>query len=322
MTFLRDDTFSRRGEAHGAHRRNSSGIMFFVLCFISLALLVLSKLDHVIVHMLRTHIVELAAPVLNKANGPILNLRRIGRQLTTYVKLNEELQRLKSENRILLDQQWRAKMLQRRLARLGKMVRVVKDRELDFITARVIGDASGPFARAALVRAGTVHGVQRGFPVFNNGGLIGRIVEAGPSTSRLLLLSDLNSRVPVSVGGQGKRALMLGDNSAAPRLGYLPHGTRARQGEDVYTSGVGGLFPQGLRIGKVSTRGGKAHVDLSARFDNLDFVTVLFYLSPNLVHRSGFAAISSASLPIHETNMQNKKNTKNTKDMKINTPAN
>ena len=286
MRILRDDTYSRRSGGTDPATGQRPGALLFVLMFASLVLLVLSKLNHDVVRELRGQISEFVAPVLSVASVPIQPVRRVSRQVSAYFDLFSELQRLKEENRRLKDWRWRAKDLERRMEKLGALARVVKEPKLEFVSARVIADASGPFVRIALINAGTLNGVKSGFPVINGDGLVGRIIDTGPSASRLLLLSDLNSRVPVLVGAAGHRALLLGDNNPTPRLGFLPQGVRVSPGDDVYTSGVGGLFPRGLRIGSVEGGGGEPRVGLYAHFDDLEYVSVLFFNTPVLERRS------------------------------------
>jgi rod shape-determining protein MreC len=105
--------------------------------------------------------------------------------------------------------------------------------------------------------------------------------------SRILLLTDINSRIPVFVGRKGVRALMVGDNGASPKLTYAATsgggtGSGFEVGDEVSTSGVGGLFPRGLRIGTVADQGGKLVVVPHARLDELNYVSVLLFENPTL----------------------------------------
>ena len=98
---------------------------------------------------------------------------------------------------------------------------------MHFVTGSVIADARGPFLRSALINLGRDNGVRVGYAVIDGDGLIGRIVDAGTSVARVLLLNDLNSRIPVLVGPAGIRALVSGDNSAELKLDFLPDGAVA-----------------------------------------------------------------------------------------------
>jgi rod shape-determining protein MreC len=123
--------------------------------------------------------------------------------------------------------------------------------------------------------------VKTGYPVINADGLVGRIVDIGPTTARVLLASDLNSRIPVVVGPNGVRAILAGDNGPSPRLIYLPDGAKIAIGDDVATSGTGGLFPAGLRIGAVTGDLADPRVAVRANLDKLEYLSVLFFDDPS-----------------------------------------
>ena len=112
--------------------------------------------------------------------------------------------------------------------------------------------------------------------------MIGRVLETGAKAARVLLLTDLNSRVPILIGERGTRGVLIGDNGAKPTIAHLPEHAEIASGDEVVTSGVGGLFPRGIRIGSVVEEGGAFRVTLHARMDELDHVSVLFFESPAL----------------------------------------
>ncbi|MFX4941244.1 rod shape-determining protein MreC, partial [Acinetobacter baumannii] len=87
-----------------------------------------------------------------------------------------------------------------------------------FITARVVADPGGPFVRTVLTTAGRRHGVRKGQAAMAGPGLIGRVIEVGEWSSRVLLITDLNARIPVVMENSRQRAVLSGDNSEMPRL--------------------------------------------------------------------------------------------------------
>ena len=114
-------------------------------------------------------------------------------------------------------------------------------------------------------------------------GSVGRVVEAGDRASRILLLTDLNSRVPVVVESSRYRAILEGDNSDELRLGFLPNTGDVRVGDRIVTSGHGGVFPAGLPVGIVTELAGDtAVVTPHVRFDRLEYVRVLLFDFPTL----------------------------------------
>jgi rod shape-determining protein MreC len=162
------------------------------------------------------------------------------------------------------------------------LLNAVDEPALHYITGSVIADARGPFLRSALINLGRDNGVRIGYAVINGDGLIGRTVDAGASVTRVLLLNDLNSRIPVLVGPAGMRALASGDNSADLRLDFLPDGAQLYPGDEVYTSGSDGVLPRGLRVGAVMGSPGAYKVRPGAELNSLDVVSVLFFDTPAL----------------------------------------
>jgi rod shape-determining protein MreC len=260
--------------------RPRGGTSLFAFVFFSIALLALSRLDHSLVRSARALLDEAVAPALSAAVVPLGPVQRAVRRVSLLFEVQDEVERLREENQRLKSWEARAKELERRMLQLDQLARVVEEPGLMFATTRVIADASGPFVRIALVDAGRDHGMKIGYPVISVDGLVGRLVATGRRSSRLLLLSDLNSRVPVQIGRDGTRAIMLGDNGPLPRIAHMPSNGRIEAGDDVFTSGVGGVFPRGLRVGTVVDMGDQFRIELNARLDQLEYVSVLFFDTP------------------------------------------
>jgi rod shape-determining protein MreC len=280
MKLLRDDTFAHRGGPRrpgGVH-----AVLLFVLVFVSIALMVLSRLQNTYVKELRGQFESIMAPVLNAAVVPLTPLRKLAARVSAFTDLYADLERLKDENQRLKGWEWKARELERKYAQLGRLARVVEEPGFEYLSTRVVADSRGPFVRSAMLGAGRDQGLKPGFPVISADGLVGRVTDSGRGAARILLLTDINSRVPVFVGRNGVRALMVGDNGATPRLTYVPTSGGIEVGDEVSTSGIGGLFPRGLRIGTVVDQGGKLAVVPHARLDELDYVSVLLFDNPAL----------------------------------------
>src|SRR4029079_15394944 len=245
-------------------------------------LLVLSRIGHGAVADMRDRFVDLTAPLLEAASAPVIMGRHGLARVRSYVGLVSEIDRLKAENEELKQREWRAKLLERNVAHLRSLLNALDEPALHFVTGSVIADARGPFLRSALINLGRDNGVRIGYAVVNGDGLIGRTVDAGASVARVLLLNDLNSRIPVLVGPAGVRALASGDNSAELRLEFLPDGASLYPGDEVYTSGSEGVLPRGLRVGVVTGADGAFKVRPYAELGSLDVVSVLFFDTPTL----------------------------------------
>jgi rod shape-determining protein MreC len=258
-------------------------LLNFTLYFLCAVLLVLSRIGHDAVVQVRDRFVDVTAPLLEAASMPGIMSRQAMTRLRSYMAMADEIDRLKAENGQLKQWEWRAKLLERNVTHLRSLLNAVDEPALHYVTGSVIADARGPFLRSALVNLGRDQGVRVGYAVINGDGLVGRTVDAGASVSRVLLLNDLNSRIPVLVGPGGVRAVASGDNGAELRLDFLPDGATLHPGEEVYTSGSDGVLPRGLRVGVVTGSKDAYKVRPYAELSSLDVVSVLYFDTPALL---------------------------------------
>ncbi|MCY4191253.1 MAG: rod shape-determining protein MreC [Rhodospirillaceae bacterium] len=154
-------------------------------------------------------------------------------------------------------------------------------------TAAVVADTGGPYIRSLIVRAGTANGLRRGMAVINIDGLVGRIVETGHHASRVLLVTDLNSRIPVQFAASGHRALLSGTNRRQMRLGYVSSDINVSVGSLIITSGHGGLLPPGIPVGRVdSSSRDSILVRPLVDWNRLNFVRIIDFPAPGLVENN------------------------------------
>ncbi len=255
---------------------------FLALMLVALALVGLNRLNHPIAQGLRNAGLEVSSPIMRAAMVVFSPVQTSVRWLSDLKRLASENERLQAENQKLKGWQARAQDLERRTQQLESLARVVPEPKLQFATARVIADSSGSFVRLALIDAGRENGVKTGYPVVSADGVVGRVVATGQRASRLLLLTDFNSRIPVQIGSDLVRAVMHGDNGPLPKVSFVQAGARIGPGDAVVTSGVGGVFPRGLRVGTVVGTGDELRIEPSAHLDRLAYVSVLHFDTPGL----------------------------------------
>ena len=249
---------------------------FVFLVLAALALMMLGKMENAMIERISTTIVDVAAPIMDVLSRPVATVNEAVRTVRELAALRQENARLKRENARLLGWQEAAYRLTRQNAALQELLDFVPDPRAGFIAARVIGDAGGVFVRSMLVNAGTRNGVAKGQAVVVGEGLVGRIASAGSRSARVLLVTDINSRVPVLVESPGHRAILAGDNSALPRLVFLPANAAVKPGARVVTSGHGGMFPSGLPVGEVVSIGKDGvRIRPFVRLGRLEFVRIL-----------------------------------------------
>ena len=238
----------------------------------AVALLILGKTHGDAIRQLRVMAVEVAAPILEVLSAPVISARHAIAEIEHFWNTSRDNGALREQVARL------SKWLEQENANLRALLRPAHDAAPIFVSARVIGDTGGLFVQSVLLNAGRRDGVDAGQAVTTGLGLAGRVVEVGNRSSRLLLLTDLNSRVPVMVEHSRHRAVLAGDNSARPRLTFLPANAKINSGDRVVTSGHAGVFPPGLPVGIVSsvTEGG-ARIQPFVDWARLEYVTVLRY---------------------------------------------
>ena len=143
------------------------------------------------------------------------------------------------------------------------------------VSGRVLADTSSQFRHSKLINVGTERGIDDGWSVMDDEGLVGRISGIGRKTARVILLADSSSRVPVKIEGTGGRGIVTGDGTLLPLLEFVSP-AQAKAGRRVLTSGDGGVFPPDLLVGEVVIASDRRlRVKLAADLWNLEFVSVM-----------------------------------------------
>lgn len=223
-----------------------------VLVLLAAGIIVLGKADQVLFDSLRTSVTDTVAPVLNALAQPVNAATSVVDRVKLIVTTYQENVRLEGENEKLLHWQQAALNLDAENRQLRSMLKAVPKTSVSYVTARVIANSGGAFVRMILINAGTEDHVGRGQAAITGEGLVGRLTEVGERASRVLLITDLNSRIPVTIESTHTAAVLAGDNSERPRLLYLPSADAVKAGDRVVTSGEGGVFPPGLPVGVVA----------------------------------------------------------------------
>ncbi|MBO9508108.1 rod shape-determining protein MreC [Thalassospira sp. A3_1] len=226
---------------------------FILLIVSAFGLMLLGKADTVLIERIRAASADLVSPIMNVVSRPAASINELTEQATNLFNLYEQNERLRRENRELLAWQQVARNLSHENARLRDLAGYTSPPPLRLVTTRVIADMGGAYAHSLMVSAGSRDGVSKGQAVMSDEGLVGRVAEAGYQASRVLLITDINSRVPVIVENSRDRAFLSGDNTDRPLLTFLTADAAVAPGDRILTSGHGGAFPPGIPVGVVSS---------------------------------------------------------------------
>lgn len=246
------------------------------LIFVSIMLVVFGKTDMLLYDGLRVALIDRLSPVLQAVSQPFATVTGAFQAVSDAVKVHRDNAELREENTQLLQWQEVARRLAAENAELRELVKLVPQNAVNAIAGRVIANSGGAFARNVLVSVGRDDGVQRGQAAMTGEGLVGRVAEVGTRTARVLLLTDLNSHIPVELEDTHERAVLDGDNSEEPRLVYLPSKAEVKVGQRIVTGGAGGVFPPGLPVGVVSSvTGDIIRVEPYAELARLELVRII-----------------------------------------------
>jgi len=281
MEFLGQD--KREGLGRKAHSR-------FVLVLLMLVsiLLLLSSLYSAqasVFKKAREGVMDAASPVLSFFSAPINYVHEVAGSVGDYFNVMEQNKALRAENAEL--RQWMVEALELRetVSTYNALQGYQAPPSVQPVTAFVIGESNDAFARSMIVNAGRARNVEVGQAVVDDHGLIGRIVEAGGAASRVLLLTDIQSRIPVYVEGADVEGILVGNTRANPiiTVTVTSDDVEYAPGQRVMTSGSGGALPRGLPVGEVSgERNGDIVVDLYTNYARTRMVRVINYAFPTV----------------------------------------
>jgi rod shape-determining protein MreC len=242
------------------------------------ALTVLGRSDLTFIRNSRLTMLDMLAPALTSLSRPIETFHRLSASVSDYLSLRSANEELKRENALLQVWQKTAWQLKQENDRLRALAHFQPPPQATFVTAPVIAELAGGYTRALIVLAGEDNRITPNQAVVTERGLVGRILDVGEHASRALLLTDINSHLPVVIERSKQNAILSGTSEGATELTLLSVDADVRIDDRIVTSGAGGAIPPGLPVGRVAhVEGRKFDVALYADLDQLDYVQIVNY---------------------------------------------
>lgn len=261
--------------------RTANRILLGIVVAVCLTLFGLWRAENPRIERLRMHLLDSFTPAIEWVGAPIRFVSDMTRDYREFIDLYEQNRALRREIGHLRAWRETARRLEEENAQLRALNNVRLAEPTSFVTGEVIADSGGPFRESALVNVGRQDGVIDGSAVIDGDGLVGRVVGVGERAARVLLLTDFSSRVPVLVQPSGRHAILSGDGTIAPRIEFIDDAEKVRPGDQIATSGDGGVFPPDVPVGRlVEVSKDRWRAALRADYDRLDFVRIIRYL-PN-----------------------------------------
>ncbi|GAN80003.1 rod shape-determining protein MreC [Acidocella aminolytica] len=235
-------------------RQALSRLTLPVMLVFSLGCVLIGRADQHLSDRLRSALDDLLAPAYMLVSGPIQAVEHSTGAIGHLFELSQENAQLRAQNKELLQWQEVAMALQAQNDALKASLHFVPPPTPHFSTGEVVADLGGVYARSVLVLVPPSNGDPQtllGAVAMDGRGLAGRVVDAGSRSARVLLITDINSRIPVAIGANGEPALMVGNNGPDPSLLYWSPSQPPAEGAMVLTSAEGGAFAPGLPVGVV-----------------------------------------------------------------------
>lgn len=259
-------------------RQALSKLTLPVLVVAAFGLMLLGKADTILAERARMALNDALGPIYAVLAEPLGALDAAVTDVGQLWNLRSENTKLREENEYLRRWQTIALALDAENNRLKASLNWIPDPTANYVTARVVADAGGVYARAALLAVGPKHSLKKGEIALDERGLIGRVTEVGTRTARVLLITDLNSRIPVIMEASRARAILVGTNGPRPRLLYWPEGAQPQEGERIVTSAEANAFPANLPVGTVRhSASGTPEVEPFALLNRLEIVRIFDY---------------------------------------------
>ena len=225
--------------------------LYFGLIIITFLIMFIGKADLAIIKKINIIISDLSSPIISSFSNQTKIIDNSFNYLSNTASLKEENKNLYLENMKLKKYEILSNIYESENLLLKNQLNLVPQKIPNFITARAISAPGNVFAHSLLINSGRSAGIEKGNAVLFNGMLIGQIVSVGNNSSRVLLISDVNSMIPVVVSNNRIPSILTGENLILPSLKFLPNNVKLNHGSIVQTSGHGGLLPAGLPIGTV-----------------------------------------------------------------------
>jgi rod shape-determining protein MreC len=256
-------------------KENKQKFSLFTLLFISILIIILSSLNIKIIKNLKSIISEavyrtsfIVSVPENFLINSYLKVAEYSNFYEDYKKNKEELKNFQSKeilNEIIISEN-------------NELKKLIEDFTFtrNKILAKVIVDHDSPFSKTLIINKGSKDGLKIGTNIYDENYLIGRVIETNFKTSRVLLLSDLNSNVPISISPGDVQAIVVGDGTESGKIKYIKDNLiEDIQDQSIaYTSGTGGVFRSGAPVGRVSINQDEFSINFYSNFNQLKYVLV------------------------------------------------
>ena len=246
----------------------------FILIVISIVLLFIESIDSKPLNFVRSIVKDTIYRGSVIISSPVKGVESLFQSTKNHITLYNNYEKIKKENEELKNKISNSEFLTLENTQLKEIIAEQIDSNSDLVSSRVMLDKQSPYLNSFILNGGTNKNIKKGMAVLDGKNFIGRIVDVNYFSSRVLLISDLNSKIPIIVEPHGYHGILSGRGKKEPAIEYLPENNLLENGDKIFTSGKEGIFSPGIPIGEIKIEKNKINVDLFSNLDQITFVNI------------------------------------------------
>ena len=246
----------------------------FVLVLLSIILIFVETIEVKPLNKIRSIVKDVIYRGAIVISYPLHSLDNFSQFVSNHLNVYSNYEKVKKENDELKNNISKIDFLELENSQLRKLIEEQIESSSNLVSARVLLDKQSPYRNSFVINIGTNKNIKNGMAVLDGKNFIGRIVDVNYFSSRVLLISDLNSKIPVLTEPSGEHSILSGRGTNEPTLEYLSENNIIKNGDKVYTSGKGGIFSPGIPIGIIKIKNNEAKVSLFSDLDQITFINI------------------------------------------------
>jgi len=248
----------------------------FVLTLLSTLLIFVETLESKPLNIVRSAVKDFVYRSAIIASYPSKSFSGIYIFVENHITLYNKYDKLIKENQSLKDNINKSDYLELENTQLRKLISEQIESPNNLVSARVMLDKQSPYLNSYIINIGSNKDIKNGMAALDGKNFIGRIVDVNFFSSRILLVTDLNSKIPIVSKPSGSHAILSGHGKNALTLDYLSKDSKIQNGDTIYTSGKEGIFDPGIPIGLAKIENNKVIVSLLSDLNQITFVNINF----------------------------------------------
>jgi rod shape-determining protein MreC len=260
-------------------KKDKQKFSLLTLLFLSIFVIILSNYNFKVIQFIKIGINEITYRASFLISAPENKIENINSQIKDHLEIYDNYKNLESELETLKKKELTNNFLIMENEKLRELIN--ESINSNEILAKVLIDKESPFLKSIILNKGSKDKLKIGMAVADEVYLVGKIIEVNYTNSRVLLLSDLNSKIPVVLEPIGMQAVVSGTGGDVGEIQYTKeeYGAQIKNKKIIaYTSGQGGLFKPGLPVGKIS-KDNINEINFFSDFKQLEYVKIISHSS-------------------------------------------